>query len=105
MAKAMLLIAYLVGITVEFTRKLMGMNFASLTAIFQQTLQSLVIINVMSASSLISTLSVSVNNSSDECKIDLDVIIGISTDLKSCIEELLTGMRQMEYPVVLYHEE
>ena len=101
----MLLIAYLVGITVEFTRKLMGMNFASLTAIFQQTLQSLVIINVMSASSLISKLSVSVNNSSDECKIDLDVIIGISTDLKSCIEELLTGMRQMVYPVVLYHEE
>ena len=73
MAKAMLLIAYLVGITVEFTRKLMGMNFASLTAIFQQTLQSLVIINVTSASSLISTLSVSVNNSSDECKIDLGI--------------------------------
>ena len=58
MAMAMLLIAYLVGITVEYTRKLMRMNLVSLTAIFQQTLQTLVIINVISASSLISTLSV-----------------------------------------------
>ena len=73
MAMAMLLIAYLVGITDEFTRKLLGMNFVSLTAIFQQTLQSLVIINVMSASSLISTLSVSVNNRSDEYKINLGI--------------------------------